>query len=61
MRAATILPPPRQYSFLGGFVTNILRDFLSSDRHLVAAPDPRDHSTRSSSLCNVLIARLFHP
>ena len=30
MRPDTILPHPRQYSFLDGFVTNILRDILSS-------------------------------
>lgn len=34
VRADTILSPPRQYSFLGGFVTNILRDFLSSGTSL---------------------------
>lgn len=34
MRAYTVLPPPHQYSFLGDFVTNILRDFLSSGTSL---------------------------
>ena len=34
MRADTILLHPHQYSFLGGFVTNILHDFLSSGTSL---------------------------